>query len=147
MKFKTAYSKKPRVQRAYVDSDGNQLQGRTEQHHKKAVDINNIIPLYDKTGLLNHVNATQAHYGDFTQVNEYQQALNTVIEAQHQFEALPSSIRKKFGNDPGAFIEFVTDPKNSDEMIEMGLQNPPSEPEIINVNIVQDSSKKPEENP
>jgi phage internal scaffolding protein len=129
-KFRTPYTKRVRVSLDFLDEDGKQAIGRTEQHHKPACDINNIIRQYDKTGLITHTNAVKATYGDFTEVNEYQVALNSVIEAQASFSELPSDIRKKFGNDPGAFIEFVTNPDNAEECVKMGLADAPT-PEVI----------------
>ena len=61
----------------------------TEQHHKDEVDINNVVRRYDKQGVITHVNKARAMYGDFTEVNEYQDALNTVIQAQDAFAELP----------------------------------------------------------
>jgi phage internal scaffolding protein len=37
------------------------------------------------------------------------------------FNDLPSSIRSRFGNDPAAFLDFVNDEGNADEMIKLGL--------------------------
>ena len=47
--------------------------------------------------------------------------LNTLLEADQAFNPLPAAIRKKFGNDPKQFLEFVHDEKNLPEMAEMGL--------------------------
>lgn len=99
--------------------------GRTEQHHKDNCEIDNILRKYDKTGLITHVNRATAEYGDFTLVNEYQESLNTVINAENAFMELPAHVRKKFGNDAGAFFEYATDPANKDGMVELGLATPP----------------------
>lgn len=100
----------------------------TKQEFKKTVDINNIIKRHDKTGLITHVNTMQAQYGDFSDTDDYQTSLDMVIAARDSFMSLPSEVRKKFGNDPANFLEFVTNPENMDEMIEMGLANPPEPP-------------------
>lgn len=115
-------------------------EGMTEQHHKQACDINCILRAYDKTGLITHVNKAKAMYGDFTEVNEYQVALNTVIKAQDAFDDLPADIRKKFDNDPGAFLEFVTNPDNLDEMVELGLARAIEEPRPQKVEVVNQPS-------
>lgn len=95
-----------------------------EQHHRDNCDITNIIKQYDRTGLITHVTKAVQEYGDFTLINEYQESLNTVIAAQEAFQELPSHIRKRFNNDPGAFFEFATNPDNKDQMIELGLAMP-----------------------
>lgn len=131
--FRTAYDETPfKVQVHFVDEFGEPEKGMTEQNHKASTDINNIIKQYDKTGVLTHVNESKAHYGDYTLVNEYQENLNLVIKAQNSFNELPSEVRKVFGNDPGAFIEFVTNPDNHPELVEMGLAKPkpPVEPVV-----------------
>ena len=138
--FNTPYDgNRNRVSLDFLDDEGRPAIGRTEQYHKDSCDVNTILKQYDRTGLLSHVNEMKAHYGDFTEVNEYQVALNTVIHAQDSFDDLPSDIRKKFANDPGLFIEFVTNPSNFDEMVEMGLAILPTPSEPTKVQIVADA--------
>nr|QXN72798.1 MAG: internal scaffolding protein [Microvirus sp.] len=109
----------------------------TEQHHRDACSISTILNQYDKTGLITHVNKATAAYGDYTEVNEYQESLNMVIRAQNAFGELPAHIRKRFDNDPGEFFEFATNPANLDEMVELGLaqrmeEAAPMKVEVIN---------------
>ena len=104
-----------------VGLDCSEDEGKTEQHHKDRCNITTILKKYDKTGLITHVNNAVAHYGDYTEVNEYKEACNLVITAENNFMSLPSDVRKRFGNDPGEFFEFATDPANLDEMINLGL--------------------------
>lgn len=96
----------------------------TQQHFKAEVDVHNILKQYDRTGLITHVNEAAAAYGDYTEINEYKESLERVIAAQDAFSEIPSHIRKRFGNDPGEFFEFVTNPANHDELVNMGLANP-----------------------
>jgi phage internal scaffolding protein len=132
--------------RKLFDTERNRVQldvkseSVVQQAFKDECDVNRILQKYDKTGLITHVARAQAQYGDFTQVNEYQVALNTVIQAQASFEELPSSVRKRFGNDPGAFIEFVTNPENLDEMVTLGLAQPKVEAEPMLVKIAAESA-------
>lgn len=128
--------KRVRSSISFLDEDGEQQVGRAKQAFKNECDINNVIKRYDKTGLITHVNNMKAHYGDYTEVNEYQDSLNIVIKAQADFDALPSELRKKFGNDPGNFVEFVTNPENNEEMVKLGLANPsPVEPQPMKVEV------------
>ena len=102
-----------------------------EQNHKDRCDIDYIIRQYDKTGLITHVNRAVAEYGDYTEVNEYQEAMNIVLKAQQDFMGIPSDIRAKFQNDPGKFFEFATNPENFDEMVELGLAvKPETQPPV-----------------
>ncbi len=137
-KFRTAYGTRNQVAVSFLDEDGNPLPTPTQQHLKAECDINNILRQYDKTGLITHVNNATAQYGDFTEVNEYQESLNRVIAAQDAFAALPSHVRKRFANDPGEFFEFATDPSNFDAMVEMGLAEAPSlPPEVVSTAAVE----------
>ena len=97
----------------------------TQQNFKNETDVNTILRRYDKTGLITHVNNAAAQYGDFTAVNEYKENLNAVIAAQDAFDQLPSDIRKRFGNDPGEFFEFATNPTNQEDLVKLGLANAP----------------------
>ena len=105
--------------------DFSDTESMTEQCHKDLCDVNNIINQYERTGLITHVQTSTASYGDYTLNNEYAESLQTIINAQNSFEELPSNIRKQFGNDPGAFFEYATNPANSDELVKMGLANAP----------------------
>lgn len=147
--FRTAYQPKLEGEDFSIhtqDADGNPLPGWeviTEQHHKKFCDVNHILRQYDKTGLLTHINNARAHYGDFTQANEYREALDLVIAAQDAFQEVPSAIRKRFGNDPGEFMEFVTNPENADEARKMGLLDPLPVPQAPIEVIVTNPASEP----
>ena len=97
----------------------------TKQSFKDECDINNILGKFRKTGLLEHVAVHQGDYRDLSEPTDYQTALNIVLSANAAFESLPSDIRKDFGNNPAAFLEFVDNPDNADKLVEMGLANPP----------------------
>jgi len=92
-----------------------------QKHFKRECDINHIMAKYQKTGLISHVAQFNGDYQDLTDVPTYQDALNKVITANEAFNTLPSSVRKRFNNDPAAFLDFVSDAKNIPEMEEMGL--------------------------
>lgn len=105
--------------------DWSKEKSRTRQSHAKESDINNILKKYQKTGILNHVNLHEAKYDDVTGI-DFQTAMNLVIDAQSMFMDLPSSVRSKFANDPAQFYDFVQNPENDAEMIEMGLKADPN---------------------
>lgn len=99
----------------------------THQSMAPECDINRIMLKWQKTGVIEHRNEFQGQYGDFSEVPTYQEAMDKVIRGQEVFMTLPSTVRKQFENDPGQFLEFATDPKNHDQMVEMGL----AEPQVI----------------
>lgn len=94
---------------------------RTIQGCKEQCDINNIIAKYKKTGVLPVGRNSMPQFGDFTDVQEYQDSMNKLISANDAFMQLPSGIRKRFGNDPALLIEFCADSKNYDEALKLGL--------------------------
>ena len=118
-KFNTPYGDRVRVQAEPV---GESL---TQQHFKRETDIVEIIKKHDRTGIIEHVARGVAQYGDYSEVNEYREALDMVNSATANFMNLPADIRKLFDNDPGAFFEFATDPKNEEKMQELGLAEKP----------------------
>jgi phage internal scaffolding protein len=118
VKFKTAYGDRTR---SGFETTGESM---TQQSHAAAADVRNIIKQYDRTGLIANVNKGVAQYGDYSEINEYAEALNMVREANESFQQIPSHIREQFGNNPGVFFEFATDPKNKEKMIELGLAKP-----------------------
>ena len=96
----------------------------TRQSFADETEINKILQRYRQTGVIEHVRAVQGRYGDFSMVPDYQTALNKIISAQEMFMSLPANIRSRFQNDPGEFLAFANDPKNEEEMIELGLIKP-----------------------
>lgn len=93
----------------------------TKQAFKEECDINAIMAKYEKTGLLDHVNKVQGNFGDFSEITDYQSALNAVMDANDRFNGLPAHLRAQFQNDPAQFINFVSDDKNYDKAIELDL--------------------------
>lgn len=96
----------------------------TKQSMQAECDINNILAKYQKTGLITH--ATQGgNYQDLPSDTDYQNGLNIIIAAQESFDALPSTVRREFENDPAQFLSFIEDPANVDRMRALGLLNDP----------------------
>ena len=122
--FKKAYDKHVRV------TAPSSSPGKTQQHFKRECDINHLMGKYQKTGLIDHVSHHQGDYSDLTDLPTYHDALNKVISAQSSFDSLPSSLRSRFSNDPAQFLDFVSNPDNRAEMVQMGLI-PQSQPDPV----------------
>lgn len=120
MKFITAYGSKNSVNLDFTDEVS-----LTKQSFAKESDINFIMAKYQKTGLIDHVCKYEGTYGDFLAVVDYQSSLNAVINAQEEFNSLPSSLRARFSNDPAQFLQFVNDDSNREEAIKIGLIDAP----------------------
>lgn len=91
-----------------------------DQSGADEADINNIVSRYHKTGVLPGIDAPQV-FADVSDSLSYQEALQTVITAEAQFMALDATTRKKFDNNPAEFLAFVDDPRNAQELVQMGL--------------------------
>ena len=97
----------------------------TQQQFKDECDINNIMEKFGMTGLIPQ-NPLTASYGDFSGVNDYHTALNAIIAAEEQFDALPATLRARFDNDPANLIDFMENPDNRSEAEKLGLVASPT---------------------
>lgn len=103
-----------------------------EQHHAIDCDIANIMRKHSAGDMLAHVKNVKLQFGDFTEINEYDDALNTIAKSREAFEALPSKVREAFGNNPGLFVEAVTDPSRRDDLVRLGLATVAEEKQLSN---------------
>lgn len=101
--------------------------GMTKQSFKDECTISKIVEKAEKTGQLPAMIAADPQYGDFSSVPDYQSALNLVLKAEEQFNALSAAVRDRFDNDPSKFLAFMEDSKNVDEAVRMGLATRRSE--------------------
>lgn len=104
---------------------------RTKQEFKQECDVNYILRNYATRGAEAHFAKYGGRYGDFLGPSEYLEAVESARLAQEMFEDLPAKIRKKFSNDPAAFLEFVQNPENAEEMLELGLREKPPAPSFV----------------
>ena len=104
----------------------------TEQCHKDSCDMHVILKKFEKTGILEHVSKHAGTYNDYINAPDFREAMTLLAEAEQMFETVPAKIRKKFGNDPAEYLEFMQNPENYEAIKEMGLD--PShlpKPEIV----------------
>jgi len=94
---------------------------RAKQSFAEESEINNIVDRYQKRGIFDHAAKYGGTYDQMPGPDDFHQAMNLVTEAQQMFEELPSNVRTRFRNDPGIFLDFVGDPANEEEMIQMEL--------------------------
>lgn len=84
---------------------------RTNQAFKKPCDINHILARFRKTGVIEHVSKYEPQYGELSVV-DFEDAFNTVKEAQEMFDKLPADIRANFHNKPENFLSFMEAEEN-----------------------------------
>ena len=93
----------------------------TQQHQAKSADIQFIMKQFNKTGLVNHINAVQGRYEDYPTAFEFKEAQDLIANAKSMFETVPHEIRAKFHNEPGEFVDFMTNEANRDAIFELGI--------------------------
>lgn len=96
--------------------------GRTKQEFKDEVNINKIIARYRVEGKFPNSRPppTMDHFGDFPDVEDYLDAIQTMEKAKEQFQSLPSGVRDRFGHSVSSFLQFVR-PENLEALHDMGL--------------------------
>lgn len=94
--------------------------GLTDQSQAAETDVNLIVARALRSGVLPGSDI-QKIYADVSNSLSYHEAKNLILNAENQFNSLNASVRAKFENDPAKFLDFVDDPKNAQELINMGL--------------------------
>lgn len=124
MKPKTPFVRSPYNYDTNEASDESGLntgdEGGAKQSFKEECDINTIVQRFG-LGYSIPENHRVPEYGDFTNITDFQTAMNATARAREAFEQLPAEIRTKFGNDPAAYVDFCIDPDNKKELKKMGL--------------------------
>lgn len=119
---------------------------RTKQQFRDEVNVNTILRKYLKQGILPPMKGPGS-YGDFSNIEDYQGAINTVMSAQAAFMDQPSALRQKFDNDPGKFLEFVQNPANRKELVALGLATESIDPVLKEQHDIREMRKKKSESP
>lgn len=113
----------------------------TKQEFVAECDINNIVKEYLVTEQWKHVSAKaqQGAYVDLPDPLDFQESIAIVERAGQLFQELPSKVRDRFGNQPGAFLDFMANPTNEKEARDLGLLKPlPEAPAPVEV-IIKDA--------
>lgn len=100
----------------------NELPSRTQVSFANDADINVLMQRFGvKDGALEPAALDPRFYGDFSDVPDFRQALETTRTAQATFDTLPAKIKNRFANDPVRLWEFVNDQDNHEEAVTLGL--------------------------
>lgn len=102
----------------------------TDGSFKDETDINRIIkrqlPVPTEDSMI---------FADTTVMADFQTQSDMVAAVHEQFDLLPANLRYRFENDPAKLLDFMRDPENVQESIELGLRPKPK----------PDDKKAPEE--
>lgn len=95
----------------------------TDQAFKDQCDINKIVQHFEDSGMwpVPGKQAPTLGYDAFDDHPTLQDQLQLVIDTKERFSALPVAVRRRFGNDPEALVSFVTDARNRDQAVALGL--------------------------
>lgn len=126
------YNKEPLTEFGLACAPGSSM---TKQSMTPETDINNILKKFQKTGMIEHLAKGEPFYGDVSEIADYQSALNKVQEAEDLFMSMSPDVRERFDNDPAKMIDFLSDPRNTDKAIELGMaakrpEKPVEEPKV-----------------
>lgn len=116
-------------------------EGRTEEAHAGEADINQIMARAKRGEHEDYANKHEPRYGDATGP-QYLEANILIAAANSMFEELPSGLRSRFNHNPAQFLEFVQNPGNEEELIQLKLKNPKPKTEA---ETLPESNKKPSE--
>lgn len=94
----------------------------TQQSFTKDADLNEIMRRFagDPDAMPVPV-LDPRYYGDFTDIPDLRTALDRTRDAVDRFNALPAALRARFHNRPELLHQFVMDPANADQAVELGL--------------------------
>jgi len=95
--------------------------GLTKQSFGNEVDINKIIAGFEKTGMVNHLNSKEPFYGDVSEIVDYQTCLEIVKKSEELFNGMDAKVRARFNNNPAEMVEFLNDPSNLKEAMDLGM--------------------------
>ena len=117
-----------RYKRPLVDGFTFKKPSMTSQEFKEECNINVLLKKYtvqaNLLGLpLSQVipQPTSDNFGDFTNVDDFQTAMNKVAEINNMFSNLPSDIRAQCDNRPENFLRMCSDEKNFKAFAERGI--------------------------
>lgn len=100
----------------------------TDQSFRDEADINTIMARYQSTGEMPVITKANGQFLDVVGM-DFAAHMDQINEARELFGQLPSNLRARFDNDPGAFLDYCSDPVNRPEMLSLGLLDAsPSKP-------------------
>lgn len=115
------------------DEEGEMVKdpGHTQQHHAASVDIRNILMAAKKGIPIESVAWGTPQFGDFSNVDSYVVARQRIASTNEDFGRLPSEIRNRFQNDPAKLVEFLSNPANLNEAVELGIITPGQPDQVV----------------
>lgn len=106
---------------------------RTKQEFADDADVNKIVARCLRTGtdIFSLGQRVAPVFADVSELGDWRDMLEKVQNAQDAFMELPIETRKRFQNDPGQLLAFISDVKNREEAIKLGLVVAPAVPPAV----------------
>lgn len=101
----------------------------TKQEFAEECDINEILNIYKKTGVITHIMQQEPVYGDLPDDTDFQSSLAVIHSASTAFDSLPSVVRRYFNNDPSELLIALSDPAMRPQLEELGILRGPLTPQ------------------
>lgn len=113
--------------RKRIRLDFSKTKSMTIKEHAQGLDVNDIVKRYGVNGP--YPTSTRVpQYLDVSKKLSVFDALNLKVQIDQYFGALPSAIRERFKNDSLSFAQFVSDPRNNEELVKMKIIKAPEQP-------------------
>lgn len=93
----------------------------TEQSHEPECNINSMLYKYKRTGIMPNMATVPPIFGEMTGIT-LKEAMDRINTIKTKFMELPAELRDKFDNDPGKVLDFLSDEKNKDEALKLGIR-------------------------
>lgn len=100
----------------------------TRQSEADACDINLIMKRFEKTAELPAF-TDPGVFADVTTIGDYRAVQDRILRTRTVFDNLPLDLRQRFEMDPINLLDFLADPANHEEAVQLGLF-PNPEPDL-----------------
>lgn len=123
------YKRYPTFPRPVVDCSEDFKAGRMAvQADAAEVDINNIVARVQRGAAPPELNG-EPFYGDVSEISDLGEAFMKIQAANELFMSYPAALRERFENKPEKLVEFLSDPANLKEAVDLGLAIKRPDPE------------------
>ncbi len=93
---------------------------RTKQEFLRDADISVMFERFFSGGSID-VNRLDPKYLDLTELPSFSESQILLADVASQFRVQPAAFRAEFDNDEQNFVDWILDPENRDEAIELGV--------------------------
>lgn len=97
---------------------------KVQQHFQEEVDVNTIVRRFGLTREMPFGSAAGL-YGDFTEIYDYESAVERVQAARNKFMTLPPEVRERFGNDPALLVRAASELSEEDFVAKLKVEQTP----------------------